>query len=56
MRRRYKTKTTCKKCHAKVILTDFSREGKAETDAIVKRRKGWVCCECDSRMVLRIKA
>lgn len=54
MRRRYKTKTVCKKCRAKVILTDFSREGRAETDRIIKRI-GWVCWECSNTAALRVK-
>ena len=49
MIRRYKTKTVCKVCSEKVILTDFSRKGKAETAAIIKQRGGWVCYECDTR-------
>ena len=55
MRRRYKTKTVCKKCRAKVILTDFSCEGKAETDAFIKKHKGWICCECSNLGTLRVE-
>ena len=55
MHRRYKTETTCKLCKAKIILTDFSREGKAETDAFIIKHKGWTCCECSSLGLLRLK-